>query len=110
MGSWVEIGVNNTSLLEENVVEDTSNGAIEVVNMNQEFLSQLLGTRKSMEENLELRRQVKVISQELPMQPRVKLDRDNAWAVGDKEEKDNRILVEHERNRLLNDRANIACD
>lgn len=78
MGSWVEIGVNNTSLLEENVVEDTSNGAIEVVNMNQEFLSQLLGTRKSMEENLELRRQVKVISQELPMQPRVKLDRDNA--------------------------------
>lgn len=56
MGSWVEIGVNNTSLLEENVVEDTSNGAIEVVNMNQEFLSQLLGTRKSMEENLELRR------------------------------------------------------
>lgn len=61
-------------------------------------------------ENLESRRLVEVTSQEHPMLPRLEPMRDNARVVGKKDKEGNRILVKHERNRALNDRANGAHD
>lgn len=100
------------------VVKDMSNGAIEVFNSNEEILSWFLDMRKFMEEmwreirkeNLELRRLDEKMSQELPMWPRLGLDRENAWIERDEDKTINRIFIVHERNMDLHDHANIPCD
>lgn len=61
-------------------------------------------------ENWKPKRQVKEKNHKLPTQLRLRPTLENVWMENNEDDEINMIFVEHERNRELHDRANIAYD